>query len=578
MQIPDYNDIKLGNVIKGNYITIYTSEESISRYYYKFVENRKRLLNKVPHVDCEPLTGYTKYAYTEGRVTATGIHQSVVARSSGEFVPEIKDWLEFMVKHRIPEEVLQFGSSGGCFISNMANKKVEKLGDNFTTVMNGINIINERMKEMKNDVLEVLNAIRMYIEIVYNEVEVKVRSGDRSAILYGSKRPESGTGLTLYKGQTVGDIIQNWPESDILKLVDDSRLLMRTYIKMIQLWIDDGNIDSTYVINVDSPYIRNVLGTRSDVDREDIVVEGMTMSEEEIAKTREINILAPASAVSNGNISEVTKQARRSVYEKLSEILKASVYPPDMLATESIIRIKYVTVPYEIGGNGKSVDLGVSINGVNTPADLVFPSMVGVTYSGINTDTLMVGNPSGSPITQLIYTLWNILVFRGWKIKEAMVLGDDAHIVFESKQEVDMWLAQEGTLIKNKGTYADEVSKLACRFILGDVVCRNISGDVYAFKVPKLKKSETSPKQGTSEESGNSTWKRDVGTGFNIEQIQNEETLRAFINQYHMVKPVFFREGINTSMMVESNPSLFAQVYKITGSYGDLIRSYGAYQ
>ncbi|GMK36885.1 MAG: hypothetical protein [aquatic viral metagenome] len=564
----------VNTLINGKYMIVSIIPKSLDEALREYIEYVGRKYGKrTPVVDCEPVTGYTKYAHSKGNVIGAGLESRVESRVEGEFIEDIKDWLAFLENNSVPAEVETFSASGGCFINNIINKKYLKLVNNYSIVKSVIIDLNNKILQQKERVAELLEAFKRYLYTMYNEVYNAVENDNRKAIFYGTKREEAGTGIRSISGTTLGSLVGSASKEELEKYIYDSALLMAVAVDAMKKWLEGGDAGIVNTIHIVSNIYSGVYGVRSDVDRDNIIHNGMKESYRTETLTREINVVSPSSAFANGNISENVKERRREVYRTLSKMVNAMLYPPDIMPVTEIVKIKAVYPRYWVfNGTLISMDLGGSREGVSLGADITFFHAISFVYEDLygSRTAVYIGNPSGFPLTQMLYTIYNLAIYANYCITSGLILGDDAHINFCSNKEAERWYNENRDFVKIKGIYIDEAAKRVITHILGTMYDMKEGREPIAYKIPKLIKSETTPKESTGMIS---TWKRNVGTTFNIEQVNNEQTVKAFKEQYPMIRIVFYSRNLDEIKLVESNPSLYAEAYKVTNSTGDLIAS-----
>ncbi|GMK36890.1 MAG: hypothetical protein [aquatic viral metagenome] len=578
MQIDAVLQLKENQVLAGHFLSIVISRYDLTELHNMYLDLLTRKYGgRKPSISCEPLTVYTLKNVVSGVLDGSGLETMIHGWSYAEYDPDIyKEWIAKVeqIVTDTDNTIWSMGSVGGCF-HDIPNKKALKLMKYQYDIERMIIDFNNLILQQRPIMEELLNALISYTLTIYSEAEHAIRTGNREALLYGTKRAEAGTGIRIGGYNTLGSLLQYADDQTLLKFLDDARLVALGELQAIRLFLEAGDPTKAYTLEIISEDYRGSYGIRSDIDREDVRMTENRSQYNYESMTREVNVLTPASALSNGNLSERTKEARRMVYQTASRLLGIALYPPDLIPIEQYGRLLTATWRYELGPTMGPVlvsrDLGFTMDSTTTPADLVYPGMLGIIYrdSSFQAKTVFIGNPSGAPTTQLIYLGYNSIIFRGYGIEYAMVLGDDAHIVFSSYSEATRWEQDLGAYAKKKGIQLNVQEDCEYTFILGTVYkyCRD--GTVMGFKLPKDMKSETTPK-GQSIESG---WAMNLESPFEIERKTPPEKIQEFKTNWPYVRLVFLQENRYDILTAITNPSIYAKAYEITGSTGDLIQS-----
>ncbi|GMK36880.1 MAG: hypothetical protein [aquatic viral metagenome] len=579
MNIDEILHLQENHVISGRFLSLFISRYDITEFHNMYLDLMQRKYGgKKPSISCEPLTVYTVRNVVAGALAGNGLESRIQGWSYAEYDKDIvREWISPIeeITNDVSNEIYSMGSVGGCF-HDIPNKKALKLQQYQYEIERTMIDFNQLLLQNTVLLMDLLNSLMSYTLTIYAEAEKAISSGNREAILYGTKRPEAGTGIRLGGYSTLGDLLRYADDNTLLKIVEDARLVALAELQAIRLFLNNGDPTKAYVVEIISEDYRGSYGIRSDIDRENVQLVNEKSRYQYESMTREVNVLTPASALSNGNLNEVTKQARRQVYTHASQLLHIPLYPPDLIPIEQYGNLLTTIRRYELGPEQGQVlvsrDLGFTLETTTTPADLVYPGMLGIIYrdSSFQAKTIFIGNPSGAPTTQMIYLGYNAVLFKGYAIDYAMVLGDDAHIVFNTYSEAERWEKDLGqTYAKRKGLMLNDNGNCEYTFILGTVYKYCTNGTVMGFKIPKDMKSETTPK-GQSSETG---WAMGLETPFELERTTPETKIREFKENWQYVKLVFLQQNKADILTAISNPSLYAKAYEVTGSTGDLINA-----
>ncbi|GMK36876.1 MAG: hypothetical protein [aquatic viral metagenome] len=575
----DVINIKESEVYRGHYLSLFIKRYDLYEFHNMYIQlMRKKYGGRKPEISCEPLTVYTQRAQTNGHLEGAGLDTVIKGRSYAEFLPLVtNEWIQPMLRLANDvqeEELLAMGSVGGCF-HDIPNKKVGKLVQ-YQHEIESIQVEFNTLLFSKTDKLkQLLMGLYQYTFTIYQEALNAIRQDKRETLLYGTKRPEAGTGIRIGGYSTLGDLLQYGDKETLLRFIDDAQAVALAELRAFELFLQARDPTKAYVVEIISDAYRGSYGVRSDIDRSGTHIEDNRQYYGYESKTREVNVLTPASAFSNANINENTKNARRYVYRLVSELLHIELMPPDIISTQNYIRLVTATQRYETADNMGPVlvsrDLGFTLeNGSTTPADLVYPSSIGIIYndSSMVPRAIFVGNPSGAPTTQIIYLGYNIAIYDGYNIEYGMVLGDDAHVIFRTRADAERWDKDLGYLYtKTKGILTNDSGTCEYTFILGTVYkyCRD--GSVAGFKIPKDMKSETTPKGGSTE----TGWVFNLEPTFQITRETPVEKIREFTSQWQLIKIVFLQRNKQEVEIALTDPTLYQKAYQVTGSTGDLL-------